>query len=84
MCRLLKILKKQVRTSTLPRAMREYWKVFHRIESIGCHRGEQLAFLKKIIKKSCRNVLFRRKCGFMLWRKSICLILCCLLIAKSI
>ena len=28
MCRLLKIWKKEIRTSTLPRAIREYWKVF--------------------------------------------------------
>ena len=38
--------------------MREYWKVFFRIEAIGCHRGEQLVFLKKLIKtKLPRRIL---------------------------
>ena len=64
MCRMLKIWKKQVLTSTLPRAMREYWKVFHRLESIGCHRGEQLVFLKKLIKKKLPRQILPSKVWF--------------------
>ena len=69
---MLKIWKKQVRSSTLPRAMKEYWKVFFRIKSIGCHKGEQLVFLKKLIKKSYQGELYPLKCGFMLLKKSRC------------
>ena len=64
MCRLLKIWKKEIRTSTLPRAMREYWKVFFRIKSIGCHRGEQLLFLKKLIKKKFPKRIIPSKVWF--------------------
>ena len=61
---MLKIWKKQVRSSTLDRAMREYWKAFFRIESIGCHRGEQLVFLKKLIKKKLPRRIVPSKVWF--------------------
>ena len=51
MCSLSKLWERQVRTSTLGRMMKQFWKVHHKIEQIGNHRGEQLVFFKKTYKK---------------------------------
>ena len=64
MCQLLRIWKKQVRTSTLPRIMREYWKVYHKMEQIGHQGGEQLVFLKKLIKKKLPKRIVPSKVWF--------------------
>ena len=52
MCSLLKAWKKQVRSSTLGRLLRIYWKVFFNEERrhLG-HRCERLCLLKRLIKK---------------------------------
>ena len=52
MCSLLKAWKKQVRSSTLGRLLRLYWKVFFNLERrhFG-HRCDRLCLLKRLIKK---------------------------------
>ena len=51
MCSLLKAWKKQVRSSTLGRLLRPYWKVFFNLERrhFG-HRCDRLCLLKRLIK----------------------------------
>ena len=39
-------------------------KFFFRIEAIGCHRGEQLVFLKKLIKKKLQHRILPSKVWF--------------------
>ena len=64
MCRLLRLWKKQIRTSTLLRMMKQFWKIYHRMEQIGHHRGEQLVFLKKLIKKKLPKRIVPSKVWF--------------------
>ena len=56
---LLKVWKKQVRSSSLVRTLRIYWKVFFNEErrTIG-RRAERLCFLKQIIKKKITKTHF--------------------------
>ena len=70
---LLKVWKKQVRTSTLGRILRIYWKVFFNEErrSLG-HRAKRLCFLKQLIKKRLpRRILPSKKWFFAVERKEI-------------
>ena len=65
MCSLLKVWKKQVRTSTLGRMMRQYWKVFYNEERrhFG-HRAERLCFLKRLIKRKLPKRIIPSKVWF--------------------
>ena len=82
---LLKVWKKQVKSSSLVRILRIYWKVIFNEERrrIG-RRAERLCFLKQLIKKNYRSVLYRLKFGSLLWSKKKFLILLNLLMMKSI
>ena len=73
MCYLLKVWKKQVRTSTLGRIMRQFWKIYHRTKRLLVlgHREERLFFLKRIIKKNYQNALFLQRCDFMVLKKMV-------------
>ena len=44
--------------------MKQFWKVYHRIEQTGCHRGKQLDFLKKLIKKKLPKRIVPSKVWF--------------------
>ena len=61
---LLKVWKKQVKSSSLVRILRIYWKVFFNEErrTIAC-RAERLCFLKQLIKKK----LPKRIIPFKVW-----------------
>ena len=64
---LLKVWKKQVKSSNLVRILRIYWKVFFNEErrTIG-RRAERLCFLKQLIKKNYQNALYHVKFGSLL------------------
>ena len=66
MCYLLKVWKKQVRTSTLGRIMRQFWKIYHRTEQLLVlgHREERLFFFKRIIKKKLPKRIIPSKVWF--------------------
>ena len=69
MCSLLKAWKKQVRSSTLGRLLRLYWKVFFNLERrhFG-HRCDRLCLLKRLIKKKITKAYFAME-SVVLWSR---------------
>ena len=73
MCILLKAWKKQVRSSSLGRLLRLYWKVFFNEERrhLG-HRCERLCLLKRLIKKKLpKRILPSKVCFYGVEKKGI-------------
>ena len=70
MCILLKAWKKQVRSSSLGRLLRLYWKVFFNEERrhLG-HRCERLCLLKRLIKKKTTKTYSTIESMFLWGRK---------------